>query len=116
MMPVPVSAFCRWATWSGLTREPQTREDCEFELLELQSVTSFRCLLQATAASAGQTCTAADQPVERFTTSDLVSATEETPPVDAVWPMMDAQIHRVVVVDSENRLRGLISATDVLAA
>jgi predicted transcriptional regulator len=30
--------------------------------------------------------------------------------------MMDAHIHRVIVVDSENRPIGVVSSTDILAA
>jgi len=59
---------------------------------------------------------AAEQSVERFMTSDLVSATEETPLATVVQSMVDAHIHRVVVMDSGRRLRGIISTTDVLAA
>ena len=59
---------------------------------------------------------AAEQPVERFMTSDLVSATEEAPLATVVQSMVDAHIHRVVILDLKKRLRGIISTTDVLAA
>lgn len=59
---------------------------------------------------------AAEQPVERFMTPDLVSATEETSLETVVQSMVDAHIHRVVVLDSEKKLRGIVSTTDVLAA
>ncbi len=59
---------------------------------------------------------AADQPVHRFMSSDLVSATEEASLADVVQAMVDAHIHRVVILDSEARLHGVISTTDVLVA
>jgi CBS-domain-containing membrane protein len=59
---------------------------------------------------------AAEQPVERFMTSDLVSVREETPLRKVVQYMVDAHVHRVVVLDANRRLKGIISTTDVLAA
>jgi CBS domain-containing protein len=59
---------------------------------------------------------AAEQPVERFMTSDLVSVTPDTPLRDVVENMINAHVHRVVVLGPERRLRGIVSTTDVLAA
>ena len=59
---------------------------------------------------------AAEQPVERFMTSDLVSVGEDTPLETIVQHMVDAHIHRVVVLDRNRRLKGIISSMDVLAA
>lgn len=59
---------------------------------------------------------AAEQPVERFMTTDLVSVGEDTPLAKVVRNMVDAHIHRVLVMGSGNRLLGIISTTDVLAA
>jgi CBS domain-containing protein len=59
---------------------------------------------------------AAGQPVERFMTSDLVSVTADTPLRVVVESMVNAHVHRVVVLDADRRLRGIISTTDVLAA
>jgi CBS domain-containing membrane protein len=59
---------------------------------------------------------AAEQPVGRFMTSDLVSVAEGTPLATVVRDMVDAHIHRVVVTDSDGKLKGIISTTDILAA
>jgi len=59
---------------------------------------------------------AAEQPVERFMTTDQVSVSEDTPLATVVQYMVDAHIHRILVVGAENRLLGIISTTDVLAA
>ena len=59
---------------------------------------------------------AAEQPVERFMTTDLVSAREDTPLVTVIQNMVDAHIHRVVVLDEDQRLQGILTTTDVLAA
>jgi CBS domain-containing protein len=59
---------------------------------------------------------AANQPVERFMTSDLVSVTADTPLRTVVESMVNAHVHRVVVLDAGRRLRGIVSTTDVLAA
>jgi CBS domain-containing membrane protein len=59
---------------------------------------------------------AAEQPVERFMTTDQVSVSEDTSLATVVQYMLDAHIHRVLVMGAENRLLGIISTTDVLAA
>jgi CBS domain-containing protein len=59
---------------------------------------------------------AGNQPVERFMTSDVVSVTPDTPLRNVIRNMVDAHIHRVVVLDRERRLQGIISTMDVLAA
>ena len=58
----------------------------------------------------------AEQPVEHFMTTDLVSVTENTPLQTIVQQMVDAHIHRVVVLDDHQHLQGIISTMDVLAA
>jgi CBS domain-containing protein len=58
----------------------------------------------------------ADQPVERFMTTDLVSVGESTPLDSVVKRLVSAHIHRVLVLDDDRRLKGIISTTDVLAA
>jgi CBS-domain-containing membrane protein len=45
-----------------------------------------------------------------------VSETEETPLETIVQSMADADVHRIIILDPEGRLPGLISSTDVLAA
>lgn len=59
---------------------------------------------------------AAEQPVERFMTTDLVSVHEETSLATILQHMIDAHIHRVLVLDAKKRLQGIVSTTDVLAA
>jgi CBS-domain-containing membrane protein len=59
---------------------------------------------------------AADQPVERFMTSDLVSVSADTPLRVVIEDMVNAHVHRVVVLDADRRLKGIVSTTDVLAA
>ena len=49
-------------------------------------------------------------------TTDQVSVSEDTPLATVVQYMVDAHIHRVLVVGAENQLLGIISTTDVLAA
>ena len=56
------------------------------------------------------------QPVERFMTTDLVLVSEDQPLSTVVQYMVDAHVHRVVVLDASQQLCGLISTTDVLAA
>lgn len=63
-----------------------------------------------------KTAPAAEQPVERFMTTDLVSVRENTALATVLQRMVDAHIHRVLVLDAEQRLQGIISTTDVLAA
>jgi CBS domain-containing protein len=58
----------------------------------------------------------AEQPVERFMTRNLVSALEETPLEKVVRDMVDAHVHRVIVLDDNRRPVGIVSTTDVLAA
>jgi CBS domain-containing protein len=54
--------------------------------------------------------------VRRFMTPDPVTARPATPLADLAQMMVDAHIHRVVVVDPDGRPMGIVSSTDVLAA
>jgi CBS domain-containing protein len=49
-------------------------------------------------------------------TKDPVTAKPFTSICDLARRMMDAHIHRVIVVDEENRPIGVVSSTDILAA
>jgi CBS-domain-containing membrane protein len=49
-------------------------------------------------------------------TTDLVSVGESTPLDSVVKRLVSAHIHRVLVLDDDRRLKGIISTTDVLAA
>jgi hypothetical protein len=54
--------------------------------------------------------------VSNYMTADLVTASPETRIADLAREMMDAHIHRVIVVDSAHRPIGVVSSTDILAA
>jgi CBS domain-containing protein len=54
--------------------------------------------------------------VRRYMTANPVTVPPEMPIGELVQKMVDAHIHRVIVVDSEDKPLGIISSTDVLAA
>lgn len=54
--------------------------------------------------------------VRRFMTADPVTVRPETPIHALARIMIDAHIHRVVIVDDERRPLGIVSSTDLLAA
>jgi CBS domain-containing protein len=49
-------------------------------------------------------------------TADPVTATPETPIRQLARKMIDAGIHRVIVVDDQNRPIGVVSSSDIMAA
>ena len=57
-----------------------------------------------------------EESVERYMTRDIVSVTENTSLEDVIRQMVDAHVHRVLVLDSSRYLKGIISTIDVLAA
>lgn len=57
-----------------------------------------------------------EESVTRYMTRDIVSVTESTPLEDVMRHMVDAHVHRVIVLDGSQRLKGIISTIDVLAA
>lgn len=57
----------------------------------------------------------AERPVSRFMSTNLVTVTDDTPLQTVVQCMVEAHIHRVLVVNSGRALRGIISSTDLLA-
>ena len=59
---------------------------------------------------------AAEHPVSDFMTTNLVSVAEEDSLEKIVAAMVDAHIHRMLVLDDSRRLRGVITTIDVLAA
>jgi CBS domain-containing protein len=63
-----------------------------------------------------QIAPSAEQPVRNFMTRDLVAVPANTPLESAVRKLMDAHIHRLLVVDADQQLSGILSTTDVLAA
>jgi CBS domain-containing protein len=56
------------------------------------------------------------EPVRRYMTADPVTATPSTPVGVLARQMIDAHIHRVIVVDGGGTPVGIVSATDILAA
>ena len=57
-----------------------------------------------------------EESVTGYMTRDIVSVTEDTPLGVVIRQMVDAHVHRVLVLDSGRRLVGLITTMDVLAA
>jgi CBS domain-containing protein len=53
--------------------------------------------------------------VGQFMTSDPVLVSSDTPLAELARRMIDAHIHRVIVVDRRNRPVGIVSSTDILA-
>jgi CBS domain-containing protein len=54
--------------------------------------------------------------VAAFMTADPVTVSPGTSIAELAREMMDAHIHRIIVVDARNRPVGVVSSTDVLAA
>jgi CBS domain-containing protein len=57
-----------------------------------------------------------EDPVSLYMTRDVVSVTESTPLGVVLRMMIDAHVHRVLVLDSGGHLRGIVTTMDVLAA
>ena len=57
-----------------------------------------------------------DGTVREFMTPDPVTATSDTPIGTLTRMMIDASVHRVIVIDDAGRPVGIVSSTDVLAA
>ena len=57
-----------------------------------------------------------EQPVERFMTQDIVSVPVDEPMATVLQFMIDAHVHRILVLDPGQQLQGIISTMDVLAA
>lgn len=54
--------------------------------------------------------------VRRYMTADIVTARPDMPLSELACSMIDAHIHRIVVVDAERRPIGIVSSTDLMAA
>jgi CBS domain-containing protein len=57
-----------------------------------------------------------EESVIGYMTRDIVSVSEDTPLGVVIRQMVDAHVHRVLVLDSARRLVGLITTMDILAA
>jgi len=55
-------------------------------------------------------------PVRRYMTADPVTVTPDTPIDTVAQRMIDAHVHRVIVVDDEFRPVGIVASTDIVAA
>jgi len=53
---------------------------------------------------------------DRYMTTDVVSAGPRTPLHELARMMIDAHIHRILIVDERGRPVGVVSSTDILAA
>jgi predicted transcriptional regulator len=54
--------------------------------------------------------------VNRYMTTDVVTASPETSIGELAQTMLDAQIHRLIITDYSDRVVGVVSSTDILAA
>jgi CBS domain-containing protein len=55
-------------------------------------------------------------PVSRYMTADLVTAPPGAPVAELARQMLDAHVHRIIIVGPAGRPVGVVSSTDVLAA
>jgi CBS domain-containing protein len=106
--------------------------DAEGVCVGVVSATDFLCLADrerrmAATASAGSRCMCADwqvmehhelppDEVRDHMTPDPVTVRPGTPLGELAKLMLDAHIHRVIVVDGKGRPVGVVSSTDVIAA
>ncbi|GIW82704.1 MAG: CBS domain-containing protein [Gemmatales bacterium] len=63
-----------------------------------------------------QTANVPDEPISKYMTRNVVTVPPDKKIADIARMMLDAHIHRVIVVDSDNKPRGIVSSTDLLAA
>jgi CBS domain-containing protein len=57
-----------------------------------------------------------EEAVTKYMTRDVVSVAEDAPIAVVVRQMVDAHVHRVLVLDHERHPRGIITTMDVLSA
>ncbi len=57
-----------------------------------------------------------DTQIRQYMTAGPITATPATPLGEVARKMVEAHIHRVLVVDDQDRPRGIVTSTDVLAA
>jgi CBS-domain-containing membrane protein len=91
--------FIHWAEDKDKARECGGRTGCvcaDWQVVEMDSLP--------------------DDVVANYMTADPVTAPPSAGVRDLAWMMMDAHIHRVVIVDGNLRPVGVVSSTDVLAA
>jgi CBS domain-containing protein len=57
-----------------------------------------------------------DEEVGQYMSRNVVTVSPKTPLADLARRMLDAHIHRLIVVDANDKLLGVVSSTDILAA
>lgn len=57
-----------------------------------------------------------EESVRRCMTVDPVTATEDTPLTELARMMIDAHIHRIIIVDEEGMPKGIVATSDILGA
>lgn len=140
-----VSDIARWATWPSVSPSGPSRT-CSYwehgrgaagEDLAVCQLAPGACALQRRQAGPnGKPLTACTQPhgvcvgewqvlepgkssdgtVREFMTPDPVTVPADTPIRTLTRMMIDASVHRVIVIDDAGRPVGIVSSTDVLAA
>lgn len=97
---ISATDYMRWAEMEKpLTPEPSTASDCvcsDWQVMDLEEIPTDE--------------------VARYMTPDPVTVSPATPVGQLARRMLDAHIHRVVVVDPQNHPVGVVSSTDILAA
>lgn len=96
---ISATDFMRWAEMDKpTTPEPRAAFDCcsEWQVMDLEEIPTDE--------------------VARYMTHDPVTVAPVTPIGQLARRMLDAHIHRVVVVDRQNQPVGVVSSTDILAA
>jgi len=81
---------------------------------EAHSILHPGCMISAWEVPSADTLPVEE--VERYMTADPVMVTPGTPIGTLAKMMLDAHIHRVIVVDTENRPVGVVSSLDILGA
>lgn len=86
--------------------------DIDADLMEAQNLdpSSRRRLVEKLSAAVGQ------EPVASYASESVASIRESATLKDAARIMLREQIHHLPVVDKEDRLRGILSAMDIVAA
>jgi CBS domain-containing protein len=98
---VGVLSSSDFVTWAGKGGEPGQRDEVTTfiapwgELIDLEE--------------------SANNELRQYMTAKLITVTPRTPIGEVAQKMVEAHIHRVLVVD-ENRPRGIVTSTDLLAA
>jgi CBS domain-containing protein len=94
---VSATDFLRWAGQpEGPANEPRSSCVCAWQIIESADLPEHQ--------------------VGELMTADPVTITPTTPITDLARKMLDAHIHRVIVLDDKGHPIGIVSSTDILAA